>query len=193
MLRLCGPGLGFRLGVPTLQPKFYSPQTQKYAYIAVVSVALAVVSAPLYALVMPPPSGFAYYDGEKWGRLTPVLEFARGHRDGRYLVENQPLSDPAGAGRLGPLAQAAAPRRLRVHPLGRGAVQLRWFDVALARSPESRLDRLEVPEGFGSVVVDAYGYDDAEGAYARLREVARSHHLVLLSADDHSSAGCVMR
>lgn len=59
-----------------------------------------------------------------------------------------------------------------------------WFDVALARSPESRLDRLEVPEGFGSVVVDAYGYDDAEGAYARLREVARSHHLVLLSADD---------
>src|SRR5205085_5173657 len=59
-----------------------------------------------------------------------------------------------------------------------------WFDVALARSPEPRLDRLEVPEGFGSVVVDAYRYDDAGEAYARLRSVAREHHLVLLSADD---------
>jgi hypothetical protein len=56
--------------------------------------------------------------------------------------------------------------------------------VALARAPESRLDRLEVPAGFGSVVVDSYGYGDAEQAYERLREVARSHHLVLLSADD---------
>lgn len=59
-----------------------------------------------------------------------------------------------------------------------------WFDVALALSPESRLDRLEVPEGFGSVVVDAYHYGDENEAYERLRTLSREHHLVLLSSDD---------
>jgi hypothetical protein len=29
------PSPGFRLGFPTLQPKFYNPQTQKYAYLLV--------------------------------------------------------------------------------------------------------------------------------------------------------------
>jgi hypothetical protein len=276
-----------------------------------VAAAAALASAVLlYMLVMPPPTGFAYYDEAARSRISPVLEFAQGHRGGRYLVENQPLSDTANAldGRslsaylgmqgneslslffregapnvlfLNPLADAfstqtdsyglssalvddadfarrttasqierarlygtkylvirtqAMKERLAaepavssrhdfgewsvfelagdVPPLARpliyrpalivsdlslklrrrgdyGFVRLAeeqfnsgWFDVALALAPESRLDRLEVPEGFGSVVVDAYTYDDAERAYARLREVARSHHLVLLSADD---------
>ncbi|HEX8336404.1 MAG TPA: hypothetical protein VF621_06715, partial [Pyrinomonadaceae bacterium] len=280
------------------------------AYVVVVTVALIVFSALLYALVMPPPAGFAYYDREGWARVSPVLEFARGRRDGRYLVENQPLSDQAGAldGRalsaylgmqgnetLGLFFREGAPNVLFLNPLvdtfsaqtdsygissvladdadfsrrttasqlerarlygtkylvirtqaikGRLAAEsgiaarhdfgewsvfeltgdalplartlayrpalvvsgfslkLRrrgdysfvrlaeeqfnsgWFDVALTLAPEPRLDRLEVPEGFGSVIVGAYGYEDAEEAYARLREVARTHHLVLLSADD---------
>lgn len=59
-----------------------------------------------------------------------------------------------------------------------------WFDVLLARAPESRLDRLEVPQEFGALVVDAYRYDDAEQAYERLRVFARGRQLILLSADD---------
>jgi hypothetical protein len=46
---------------------------------------------------MPPPSGFAFYDEAGWARVSPVLEFARGHAEGRYLVENQSLSDQAAA------------------------------------------------------------------------------------------------
>lgn len=279
-------------------------------YVAVVTVTSIVVSALLFALVMPPPSGFAYYDQAGWARISPVLEFARRHHNGRYLVENQPLSDPAAAldGRalsaylgmqgnesLGLFFREGAPNVLFLNPLADAfstqtdsygisstlvddadfarrttasqlerarfygtkyfvvrtqtiedrlaaepsvgarhdfeewsvfelageapplvrplayrpalvvadlSLKLRrrgdygfvrfaeeqfnsgWFDVALALAPESRLDRLEVPEEFGSVVVDAYGYGDLESAYARLREVAHAHHLVLLSADD---------
>jgi hypothetical protein len=280
------------------------------AYVAVVTVAFLAASALTYALVHPPPSGFAYYNEAGRARVSPVLEFARGHKEGRYLVENQPLSDPAAAqeGRalsaylgmlgnktLGLFFREAAPNVLFLNPLADafstqtdsfgissaladdadfarrttasqierarlygtkylvirsqlikdrlaaesgiaarhdlgpwsvfelagdtpplvrplayrpalvvsdlslklrrrgdyGFVRLAeeqfnsgWFDVALALAPESRLDRLEVPEGFGPVVVDAYGYGDAGRAYARLREVARAHHLVLLSSDD---------
>ncbi|MDQ3920080.1 MAG: hypothetical protein M3348_16565, partial [Acidobacteriota bacterium] len=280
------------------------------AYEVVVTVALLAISALVYTLVEPPPSGLAYYDESGWARVSPVLEFARGHRGGRYLIENQPLYDPAAAhdGRalsaylglqgndslslffregaanvlfLNPLVGAFSAQtdsygisstladdadfarrttasqieRARLYgtkylvirtpamkdrlaaepsvgarhdfgewsvfelagdaqPLVRalaykpalvvsglslklrrrddyGFVRLAeeqfnsgWFDVALALSPEERLDRLNVPEGFGSVVVDDYRYGDAGEAYARLREVARTHHLVLLSADD---------
>lgn len=274
-------------------------------------VGLALLAAlVLGSELQPPPSGLAFYNEADWARVSPVLEFAAGHRDGRYLVENQSFADPAAAhdGRaisayLGMQGNAslslffreASPNVLFLNPLvdifsaqpdsygissvladdadfGRrtlasqierarfygtkylvirsqamkghlaaepavsarqdfgqwsvfelaggsrpqtralafrpalvvsdltlklrrsndyGFIRLAeeqfasgWFDVVLARSPELRLDRLEVPEGFGSVVVDSYRYDDLDRAYARLRNIAREHHLILLSSDD---------
>jgi hypothetical protein len=264
----------------------------------------------LLGVLTPPPTGLAFYDESEWARVSPVLDFAAGRRDGRYLVETQSFNESEAAHDsrainaylgaqgnaslslffregspnvlfLNPLVDAFSPQpdsygissvladdidfkqrtvashieRARLygvkylvvrsqttkdrltaeHSVGSrrdfgqwsvfelsappppgarslahkpalvvsdlslklrrrtdyGFVRLAeeqfasgWFDVALARSPETRLDRLEVPEGFGSVVVDAYRYDDAEKAFARLRDVARVHHVVLLSADD---------
>jgi hypothetical protein len=278
---------------------------------AVISASLVLAAAALlFWLVKPPPSGLAFYDTSEWGRVSPVLEFARQHKDGRYLVENQSFYDAATAHDaraisaylgaqgnasltvffregspnvlfLNPLVDAFSAQpdsygissvladdadfsrrtlasqieRARLYgtkylvirtqamkehlsaepgvaarqdfgpwsvfelagdapPLARPlayrpalvvsdlTLKLRrrgdygfarlaeeqfasgWFDVTLALSPEERLDRLEVPEGFGSVVVDAYHYGDADEAYARLRALSREHHLVLLSSDD---------
>lgn len=58
-----------------------------------------------------------------------------------------------------------------------------WYDVLLARSGETRLDRLEVADGFGALVVDTYEYGDEGAAYDRLREFAQRRTLILLAAD----------
>jgi hypothetical protein len=58
-----------------------------------------------------------------------------------------------------------------------------WYDVLLARSPETRLDRIEVDEGFGALVLDTYDGGDEDAAFGRLRDYSRAHTLVLLSAD----------
>jgi hypothetical protein len=59
-----------------------------------------------------------------------------------------------------------------------------WFDVLLARSLETRIDRLTDLDRFGALVVDEYKYDDEETAYQKLREFSRSRLLVLLSSRD---------
>lgn len=59
-----------------------------------------------------------------------------------------------------------------------------WFDVLLAHSPESRLDRLPSVDGFGALIVESYEYSDCELAFERLREIAHNHPLILLSSDD---------
>ena len=58
-----------------------------------------------------------------------------------------------------------------------------WYDVLLARSGETRLDRLEVADGFGALIVDSYEYGDEGAAYDRLREFAQRRTLILLAAD----------
>lgn len=58
-----------------------------------------------------------------------------------------------------------------------------WFDVLLARSPESRIDRLQELDGFGALVLDTYQYDDENVAFTRLRDFAQTRTLVLLSSD----------
>lgn len=58
-----------------------------------------------------------------------------------------------------------------------------WYDVLLARSPESKLDRLGDLNGFGALVVDTYRYDDESLAYETLRDFAARHPLILLSCD----------
>ncbi|HWW76172.1 MAG TPA: hypothetical protein VNZ44_12295, partial [Pyrinomonadaceae bacterium] len=58
-----------------------------------------------------------------------------------------------------------------------------WYDVLLARSPETRLDRVDIDEGFGAVVVDTYDCDDEDAAFRRLGDYSRRHTLILLSAD----------
>lgn len=57
------------------------------------------------------------------------------------------------------------------------------YDVLLARSPEMKLDRLNVDEGFGALVIDTYKYDDEMLAYNRLRALAERHPLLLLADD----------
>ena len=58
-----------------------------------------------------------------------------------------------------------------------------WFDVLLARAPETKIDRLEVPDGFGALVVDTYDCDDEGRAYQKLRDFAQSRRLILLASD----------
>ena len=58
-----------------------------------------------------------------------------------------------------------------------------WFDVLLARSPETKIDRLEVPDGFGALVIDTYDCDDESRAYEKLRGLAQSRPLILLASD----------
>lgn len=58
-----------------------------------------------------------------------------------------------------------------------------WFDVLLARAPEMKIDRLEVPSGFGALVIDTYDYDDENRAYEKLHEYAQRRPLILLASD----------
>src|SRR5712664_3086852 len=59
-----------------------------------------------------------------------------------------------------------------------------WYDVLLARSPETKLDRLEVPKGFGALIVAKYDYDDESRAFIRLKQFAETRPLLLLSSED---------
>jgi hypothetical protein len=59
-----------------------------------------------------------------------------------------------------------------------------WFDVLLARSPETEIDRLTDLDRFGALIVDAYKYDDEEAAYQKLREFSRQSLLVMLASQD---------
>jgi len=59
-----------------------------------------------------------------------------------------------------------------------------WFDVLLARSPESKIDRLADLEKFGALFLDSYDYSDAEVAFQRLREFAKTRALICLSSDN---------
>lgn len=67
---------------------------------------------------------------------------------------------------------------------GEEQIMSNWYDVPLARSPESRLDRLNVADGFGALVIDACEYDDERAAFERLREISRRHQIVLLGSDN---------
>lgn len=59
-----------------------------------------------------------------------------------------------------------------------------WFDVLLARSAESRIDKLPELERFGALVIDTYDYADETAAFERLSKFARDHALICLSSDD---------
>lgn len=58
-----------------------------------------------------------------------------------------------------------------------------WFDVLLARSAETKIDRLTNLEDFGALVIDRYDCDDESRAFALLRDFAQRRALVLLSSD----------
>ncbi|HVF56437.1 MAG TPA: hypothetical protein VM934_09820 [Pyrinomonadaceae bacterium] len=58
-----------------------------------------------------------------------------------------------------------------------------WFDVLLARSPTSRIDRLENLDDFGALVLDTYACDDEARAFEQLRAFAARRPLILLSSD----------
>lgn len=59
-----------------------------------------------------------------------------------------------------------------------------WFEVLLARSPETKIDHLHDIEQFGALVLDTYDCDNEDAAYARLRDYARERTLVLLESDE---------
>ncbi len=60
-----------------------------------------------------------------------------------------------------------------------------WFDVALARSPESNLDRLTDIESFGALVVDTYIYTDEDRAIQVLRDFSNTGTVILLQSENH--------
>jgi hypothetical protein len=59
-----------------------------------------------------------------------------------------------------------------------------WFDVLLARSPESKIDRLKDLDGFGALVLDTYDCDDEARCVAVLRDFAGRHPVVMLASDE---------
>ncbi len=58
-----------------------------------------------------------------------------------------------------------------------------WFDVLLARAPESKIDRLPGLDGFGALVLDTYDCGDCDRAFERLREFAGNRLLIALASD----------
>lgn len=58
-----------------------------------------------------------------------------------------------------------------------------WFEVLLARSTETKIDRLTDIGGFGALVLDRYDCDDEARAFALLRDFSQRRALVLLSSD----------
>ncbi len=59
-----------------------------------------------------------------------------------------------------------------------------WFDVLLARSSETKIDRLESWEDFGAVIVNDYDYDDETLAFAKLKKIADTRLLILIQSED---------
>jgi hypothetical protein len=58
-----------------------------------------------------------------------------------------------------------------------------WFDVLLVRSPERKLDLIPDLHKFGALVVERYEFQDEGNAFARLKEFAQTHPLILISSD----------
>jgi hypothetical protein len=58
-----------------------------------------------------------------------------------------------------------------------------WFDVLLARAPETKIDHLSNLDQFGALILDAYDCADETAAYNTLRAYAQSRALVLLQTD----------
>jgi hypothetical protein len=59
-----------------------------------------------------------------------------------------------------------------------------WFDVLLARSNESKIDRLPELDRFGALIVENYDYANEYSAFEKLRSFARTRPLILFSADN---------
>jgi hypothetical protein len=58
-----------------------------------------------------------------------------------------------------------------------------WFDVLLARSPESKLDRMGSLAPFGALILNSYECDDEAKCLVRLREFAAERPLILLPGE----------
>jgi hypothetical protein len=58
-----------------------------------------------------------------------------------------------------------------------------WFDVILARSSESKIDRIRDLDQFGSLILDTYDCADESRAFERLRDFAQRRAIILLSSD----------
>ena len=58
-----------------------------------------------------------------------------------------------------------------------------WFDVPLARSPETKIDRLQELDQFGALILDTYDCADENLAFERLQSFAQQRALILLSSD----------
>jgi len=58
------------------------------------------------------------------------------------------------------------------------------FDVLLARSPKMKLDKLQVEDGFGSLIIDDYDYQNEQFAFNNLRQFAQNRRLILLESDN---------
>lgn len=59
-----------------------------------------------------------------------------------------------------------------------------WFDVLLARAPESKIDRLKDLDGFGALVLDTYDCDDEARCAALLRDFAARRPVIMLASDE---------
>ncbi|MDQ3747244.1 MAG: hypothetical protein M3444_22970, partial [Acidobacteriota bacterium] len=120
------------------------------------------------------PSVVARHDFERWS----VFEIGGGFAARARVLDYKPalvVSDFSVKGRRRNDFDFV---RLAEEQFGDG-----WFDVLLARSPETKIDHLTDLENFGALVLERYDCDDEARAFALLRDFAQTRALVLLSSD----------
>lgn len=59
-----------------------------------------------------------------------------------------------------------------------------WFDVLLAWSNESKIDRIPELDRFGALIVENYDYGNEDSAFEKLRSFAQTRPLILFSANN---------
>lgn len=57
-----------------------------------------------------------------------------------------------------------------------------WFEVLLARSEETRIDRIRELQNFAALIIDTYDYENIDAAFQALKRFAEHSQLILLEA-----------
>ncbi|MGA9773481.1 MAG: hypothetical protein WBV94_30905 [Blastocatellia bacterium] len=163
------------------------PQQQAHSSlpIPIAAIITIIALAPGFLLMKKPSYKLSFHGTDDSERIDGVLRFAQQHREGRYLVEVPNFSYAAAA--LVVSNFSLKQRRRNEYDFIRFAEEQfadGWFDVLLARSPETKVDSIAGLDQFGALILDTYDYADETKAFEQLRTFARDHLLILLSSND---------
>lgn len=59
-----------------------------------------------------------------------------------------------------------------------------WFDVLLAKSPETGIENIKNWKKFGAVIINDYSYSNESDAYEKLKEISQDRLVILISGED---------